>query len=312
MSNAIIFPSDPFNARKVDEEFQIEADLVKTLGGKVVLVDHTELENGNFFAKNLLTAEKASLYDNRLGQEDEDEIRASIPENIVYDSNAFYRGWMMTSGTYQLMRWKLGTRLVEMVTNTSDYSAGYYFGNWYELFEDITPRSVYFPVDSPFYEGMTKFVREELGDGRYIVKDHVKSRKADWDTACYVPDIDSLEKVVNEFVRLQGEYLAGGVVIRQFEDFVKEEGEARVWWVGNKPVMISPHPDTPSLLPAVDVDFVAPYLERLNRPFVTTDLALRTDGVWRVVEVSDGQVSGIPRGFDASPLFTELLRYKND
>ena len=32
----------------------------------------------------------------------------------------------------------------------------------------------------------------------------------------------------------------------------------------------------------------------LGLPFVTVDLALRTDGIWRVVELGDGQVSDRP------------------
>ena len=38
--------------------------------------------------------------------------------------------------------------------------------------------------------------------------------------------------------------------------------------------------------------------------FVTTDMARRDDGVWRVVEVGDGQVSDLHRDVDA----TELVR----
>lgn len=308
MTNAIIFPSDPFNTRKVDEEFTSEAELVKSLGGKVVLVDHTELESGLFVAKNLMTKVNAQAYDN--GFDDERKLLAeSTPAHIAYDCRSFYRGWMMSSETYQFMRWQLGIRTVEQISDTSDYSSAYYFGNWYQLFSDITPKSTYFPHDFT-WEQMRSIVEEDLGFGRYIVKDQVKSRKSEWDTACYAPDIDKLESVVNEFIRLQGDSIAGGIVVRQFEDFVKEAGEMRVWWVGNKPVMVSPHPDTPDRLPDFDISFIAPYVERFNRPFVTTDVALREDGALRVVEVSDGQVSGIPKGFDATPLFRALLEFK--
>ncbi|MDJ0462379.1 ATP-grasp domain-containing protein [Streptomyces sp. H27-C3] len=41
---------------------------------------------------------------------------------------------------------------------------------------------------------------------------------------------------------------------------------------------------------------------------VTTDLAPREDGRWRVVEVGDGQVSGLPAGADATLLFDALTR----
>lgn len=36
-------------------------------------------------------------------------------------------------------------------------------------------------------------VREKLGPGPYIVKDYVKSRKHEWDEACYIPVRSGLE-----------------------------------------------------------------------------------------------------------------------
>lgn len=308
--NAIVFPSDVFNPKKVDEEFAAEAELVQKLGGKIVLIDHNALENEEFIARNVLSRDKASEYDNFIGHPDEYEAMvASIPQTAVYDTGAFYRGWMMSDKTYQFMRWQLGIKLLEMCTDTADYSAAYYFGYWYDIFEKVTPASTYFPADFN-WDDAVEMVKEYVGNGPYIVKDHVKSRKHEWDTACFAPNIEKLYDVTREFIRLQGDSLAGGIVVRRFEEFQKDRGEVRVWWVGNKPVMVSPHPDTPELLEDVDVEFIRPYVERLNRPFVTTDLALRKDGAWRVIEVSDGQVSGIPKGFDATALFKALLEYK--
>lgn len=309
MSNAIVFPSDPFSPNKVDEEFADEAQMVQSLGGSIILVDHTELEQKNFVAKRLMSLAKVSEHEALMGHDEEKAFADSLPAHVVYEAHAFYRGWMMSAETYQFMRWQLGIRTIDMVSDTSDYTAGYYFGNWYSIFEEVTPKSTYFPAAFPFAE-MQRIVSEDIGKGRYIVKDHVKSRKSDWDTACYVPDPSKLESVIKEFIRLQGEYLAGGIVVREFEDFVKEAGEARVWWVGNEPVMVSPHPDTPDRMPDFDISFLKPYVERLNRPFVTTDVALREDGAVRVIEVSDGQVSGLPRGFDPTPLFQSLLNYQ--
>jgi hypothetical protein len=56
-------------------------------------------------------------------------------------------------------------------------------------------------------------------------------------------DIAALERVVSTFVARQDESLAGGVVVRAFEEFTS--GEARVWWRDGVPVLVGPHPDTP-------------------------------------------------------------------
>ncbi|MGI5522499.1 ATP-grasp domain-containing protein [Micromonospora sp. CA-259024] len=56
------------------------------------------------------------------------------------------------------------------------------------------------------------------------------------------------------------------------------------------------HPDSPNDSAPVEVDLapVAPLIAGLGLPFVIVDLALRTDGVWRVIELGDGQVSDRP------------------
>ncbi|HBF80854.1 MAG TPA: hypothetical protein DD420_13285, partial [Streptomyces sp.] len=83
-------------------------------------------------------------------------------------------------------------------------------------------------------------------------------------------------------------------------------GEARVWWVDGRPVRVTAHPDTPGQAPSPPLDAVGEAVRRLGCRWVTTDLALREDGAWRVVEVGDGQVSGLPAGDDGEALFAAL------
>ena len=45
----------------------------------------------------------------------------------------------------------------------------------------------------------------------------------------------------------------------------------------------------------------------LGPPFVTVDLALRTDGVWRVIELGDGQVSDRPTTIETQMMITALI-----
>ncbi len=129
------------------------------------------------------------------------------------------------------------------------------------------------------------------------MKDFVKSRKHEWDEACYVPELadrGQLASVVGRFVELQGDFLAGGLVLRAFEPFVAG-GEARVWWVDGEAVLVTAHPDTSRPAPVPELPSVREAVGRIGLRWVTTDLALREDGVWRVVEVGDGQVSGPTR-----------------
>ncbi len=111
--------------------------------------------------------------------------------------------------------------------------------------------------------------------------------------------------MVGRFVALQGDFLAGGLVLRAFEPFVAG-GEARVWWVDGEAVLVTAHPDTPDRHPVPELPSVRTAVGRLGLRWVTTDLALREDGVWRVVEVGDGQVSGLPAGAGTGALFAAL------
>ncbi|WP_181874462.1 ATP-grasp domain-containing protein [Marinitenerispora sediminis] len=152
-----------------------------------------------------------------------------------------------------------------------------------------------------------------LGGGPALVKDYVKSRKSDWDTACYIPDLAdtaALHRVVARFVELQGDDLAGGIVLRAFEPFSASgrATEARVWWLDGAPIAVGPHPDTPDERPEPDLRAVRPLVAALGCRFVTTDLARRTDGEWRVVEVGDGQVSDRPAALEPAALLEPLLR----
>jgi hypothetical protein len=111
-------------------------------------------------------------------------------------------------------------------------------------------------------------------------------------------------------VELQEDFLAGGIVLRSFEDFTGSE--VRVWWIDGDPVLVTVHPDADTgaagaSLPNPELDRVAPLVRALGCRFVTTDLALRSDGVWRVVEVGDGQVSDLPVSADQRRLLEPLL-----
>ena len=98
----------------------------------------------------------------------------------------------------------------------------------------------------------------------------------------------------------------GGVVVRRFEDFVG--AEVRTWWIDGGCALITAHPDHPDAEVShdVDIDPLALAVAGVGSPFLTVDLARRTDGIWRVVEVGDGQVSDRPTSTPAHKLLTAL------
>jgi hypothetical protein len=260
----------------VDAHFAREAQEVRARGGVVGLVDHDALLRG-----------------------DAQQAVAHVPAGL---GSAWYRGWMIPGDRYVALAEALSRRGTALLVAPEHYRAAHELPGWYPMFADVTPASSWRPSspgEIPAAEDLA-VLAERLPPGAGIVKDYVKSRKHEWEQACFIPDLadaEGLARVVRHFVELQEEFLVGGVVLRSFETFPKRESvadEVRVWWLDGEPRLLTPHPDSPfERRPAPDLDHIGPAVRRLGCRFVTTDVALRSDGVWRVVEVGDGQVSDL-------------------
>ena len=91
---------------------------------------------------------------------------------------------------------------------------------------------------------------------------------------------------------------------RRFEQFLG--AEARTRWRDGRGRLVTSHPDTPDELPQPDLASLAPLVEGMGLPFVTADLVQREDGVGRLVELGDGQVSDRPSSCPAADLVAAL------
>lgn len=145
---------------------------------------------------------------------------------------------------------------------------------------------------------------------RTVLRDYSKSMKHYWDEAAFIPDLEdgaAARSVASRFLELRENDFVGGFVLRRFERFAS--AEVRTWWVDGVCVLIGPHPDSPNDSAPVEIDLapIAPLIAGLGLPFVTVDLALRTDGVWRVIELGDGQVSDRPTTIEPQTMITALL-----
>lgn len=285
----ILLPADPLTPGRPDPHFLREARRVEELGGGHVLLDHDALLAG--------------------------DVRAAVRRVRAGSGPLWYRGWMVPSPAYAALSETLAERGRPLLTSPASYADAHELPGWYPVFEGSTPESVWVPGLPVDYGQVAAAARELGGRGPAIVKDYVKSRKHEWAEACYVPDLGDptgVERVVRRFVELQGEFLTGGVVLRRFEEFRRDEGgqvvEARVWWLDGDPVLVGPHPDCPDAVVRPELDGAQQLVRALGCRFVTTDLAQAADsGAWRVIEVGDGQVSDLPRGADLGRLLSALL-----
>ncbi|PWD50554.1 hypothetical protein C8046_07705 [Serinibacter arcticus] len=271
----LLIPSDVLNPRRPDEHFAAETLAAREAGLAVALVDHDALARP----------------DGEL-----DGVR-TVPANVAdTPRRAVYRGWMLTSDRYAATAAALADRGVILVTSPVAFARAHELPGWYDAIREHTPASEW--TVGPGREAFEAAARR-LGPGPAVLRDWTKSMKHHWVEAAYVPDAadaDAAWNVASRFLELRDDAFVGGLVLRRFEEL--EPDEVRTWWAHGRCVTTGAHPDTPqvdrSAEAAAAVAALAPTVAALGLPFVTVDLARRSDGVWRVVEIGDGQVSDRP------------------
>lgn len=276
----LLVPADPLNPRRADEHFRPEAVAARELGVTVAVIDHDALSAG--------------------------QAGAAAVRGVPADLEAVYRGWMLRSGQYRTLAQLLGERGTVLRTSPDQYRQAHQLPGWYDELRPVTPQSVWTTgADLGQFDDCCR----RLGPGPAVLRDYVKSVKHRWAEAAFIPDTSdsgTARVVAERFLALRGEDFTGGLVLRRFESLAA--AEVRTWWLYGECRLVTAHPDTPDELPgAPDLTAVAPLVASLALPFVTVDLALRRDGVWRVVELGDGQVSDRPVSTAAGDLIVAAL-----
>lgn len=277
----LLVPCDPLRPRRPDEHFAPEAQAAREAGLAVAVVDHDALARGD----------------------DAERAVASVPGG----GTAIYRGWMLRTERYARFTHVLAKRGVTVRTTGEQYRRAHELPGWYPALAAVTPRSAWTTAaDRADFDQ----ARLALGAGPAVVRDYVKSMKHYWDEAAFVADVgdgDAAWKVASRLRQLREDDFVGGFVLREFEPFTS--AEVRTWWVDGRCVLIGPHPDTPYDQPPGEIDlrWLTPLIGALGLPFVTADLALRADGVWRVVEVGDGQVSDRPISIEPAMIIAAVV-----
>lgn len=305
MTLTILFPDDPLKSGEVDSAFKVEAEAALKVGCFI----------GTVISE---AADPAG------------DLEAEHP-----GEPAIYRGWMMSANRYRRLYEELWDRGFQLINSPKEYRYCHELPQWYADFVSATPKSVWGgrAIGLEPNEWDYTYVQEALGDGPYIVKDYVKSRKHDWLEACYIPGNDDLIRVTNRFIELQDEYLVGGVVHRQFVP-IKQVGkhpkssapinnEIRLWILNGNVIMSHAYwgsdeggadivvPRDIANLPLVGL--VEPFTPdvfsecRFKSNFCTVDIAQHEHGRWVIIELGDGQVSGLPSHVDAEMFYRDLL-----
>ncbi|ADO59871.1 ATP-grasp domain-containing protein [Paenibacillus polymyxa] len=278
----VLFCSNPMNSKQVDDNYEQEYDAARSVGITTALIDIESLLAGDT---------KSAIRNVRMKEE---------------SSLAIYRGWMLNPQHYRNLYEALQSKNIILINTPEQYIHCHYLPNSFKHIKSKSMETEWIEVSQ-----METLLRESLkkfGNRPLIVKDYVKSRKHDWLEACFIPnanDIEHAEKVIHRFIELQAEMLAEGIVLREFVDLeiigfhplsrMPLANERRLFFLNQQLIanfdywdeVLYQNNDFP-----LD-EFVA-LAQKVESNFFTMDVAKKKDGKWIVMELGDGQVSGLP------------------
>lgn len=294
----VLFCQSPIDRKVPDETYEGEYAAVKALKAEAGLIDFEALTNGD--------AEKAVC---------------SVPSwNSQVD--VIYRGWMMSPQVYETLFQALSKKGVNLINTPEQYRHCHYLPEWLSDVAKQTPMTRVLPISSladVSLESLSQ-VLEPFGASPVVVKDFVKSEKHYWHEACFIPNAGNSEhalKITKRFLELRGTNLEGGLVFRKFETFTRigthaksqvpltEEYRAFILYGKVLSVMKywdeAKYPDS-----KLDVAAVLQMVANVNSRFFTVDFARLESREWMIVELGDGQVSGLPDGADVKEFYKAI------
>src|SRR5215475_2555706 len=222
-------------------------------------------------------AMKAAGHDVRLIDTDAlSSAPARIRPPLEPGARVVYRGWMLTYGEYVNLAASVEQAGALCFTSPEEYLATHYLPNWYAVVKDYTPETVFLDVNADLVSELRR-----LEWGRFFVKDYVKSLKTS--VGSIVDDPERIETVVSEMEKYRG-FIEGGLCIRRVEDFIAGS-ERRYFVLKGAPYAAEPN--------AVIPEPVIYCVGAIPSPFFNVDVANWTNGVDRIVEIGDGQVSDL-------------------
>lgn len=293
-----LFCANPLSPRRVDEAYQAEYDAARSAASEVSLL--------NF---------EALVYEN-----DAEGAVARVPA-ANSPARGVYRGWMLTTEQYAQLYNALQERGIGLINSPEQYAHCHLLPLSYAEIAAHTPKTRW-TAREDFALGGLAGLLEPFGANPIIVKDYVKSRKHEWTEACLVPsaaDIEAASRVVETFIRRQGDSLTGGLVFREFVEFEPltahpQSGmpltrEFRLVFLDGEVLTSSRYWDTGDYAGETPpLDKFTAIARTVPSRFFTMDVARTKQGEWLIVELGDAQVAELPPDTDLPTFYADLLK----
>jgi hypothetical protein len=236
-------------------------------------------------------------------------------EKALRPTLLIYRGWMLTIEQYTNLYNALLDKNFTLINTPEQYRNCHHLPLWYEKIKNNTAKSVWtlgIPNKQLLLQILSEYENKPL-----IVKDYDKSRKHEWLEACFIPNASNTEQalhIIDTFVSRQDSDLVGGIVLREFlslkmlgnhkKSDMPIAKEIRIFCINHNPFAYIQYWSGEELNSFQEFHHLIELCNCLDSNFYTIDIAQKTDGEWIIIEVGDGQVSGLQN-------YDSLLFYNN-
>ncbi|GAA5444877.1 hypothetical protein Misp06_03069 [Microbulbifer sp. NBRC 101763] len=183
-----------------------------------------------------------------------------------------YRGWMMKPSVYEKLTSMVERKGGKMLTPPQSFIRSHHLPCWYESCKKLTPETIFSDSEKDLEK-----LADDLGWGRFFVKDFVKSNYNERGSIANSPS--EVLEIVSLIKEHRGE-IEGGISLRRVEEYLPET-EQRYFVLNGR--AYSADGNVPDLVSEISKIHAA--------PFYSVDVIQRSDGVLRLVELGDGQVS---------------------
>lgn len=197
-------------------------------------------------------------------------FKTSVP--FTPGACVLYRGWMLTPDAYAALVVHLHENGTVEFTNATQYRHCHHLPEWYPLLIAHTSETVVLDCNANFKQAL-----DGLHWPGYFIKDYVKSLNTGAGSLVETPEC--IGPLVETMRQYRGQ-IEGGICVRRREQYL-EETERRYF------VLLGQAYGASDEVPAL----VTECARLIDSPFFSIDVVLRSDGVLRVVELGDGQVS---------------------
>lgn len=183
-----------------------------------------------------------------------------------------YRGWMLTPDRYADLAQAIALSGASPVVSPEQFRHCHYLPEWYAACRDLTPKTIFLSKDDDFVAALS-----DTGWPAFFVKDFVKSLTTS--RGSVAKDAAEVKEVVALIEQYRGQ-IEGGVCVREWEDLLPDT-EERFFVLHGRPMARD------GIIPQIVQDIAG----RIGSAFFSIDIVLNRDGVPRLIELGDGQVS---------------------